>query len=72
MKKTMTLFEYVQDMSRRNQLAEDAGYNPDYIWQVATKRRPGSPLFAKAIEKHTHRRVLKSSIRPDIWDEEAA
>lgn len=68
----MTLAEYIADVSRWNSLVESSGYNKYYIYQVATGRRGGSSDFAKAIEKHTHRRVLKSSIRPDIWDEEAA
>lgn len=65
----MTKFhKYISDMERRRKLADALGYNPHYLWQVATLRRSASPRLAKRIESATSGEILRSDLRPDIFD----
>jgi DNA-binding transcriptional regulator YdaS (Cro superfamily) len=72
----MDLITYISDTGRRRALAAKLGRNPVYLWQVATGRRRASTNLAKEIEAATRELgpelVPRSSLRPDVWDDELA
>lgn len=67
----MDLLTYISDMGRREALALGVDTSPDYLWQVATKRRKASHTLARNIEEWTLRHgpeiVSKEGLRPDVW-----
>lgn len=63
----MTLSEYIADTDRRRLLADAAGTIPDYLWQIATKRRKASPALARRIETATAGEVSRYELRPDVY-----
>lgn len=71
----MDLSTFISDPARREALARAVESSPDYLWQVATKRRNASPRLAKRIEEESERigpeMVPKASLRPDIWAQAA-
>jgi len=71
----MDLSSYISDPERRATLAAETKSSPDYLWQIATKRRKASHTLAQKIEDATAKlgpeRVTKESLRPDIWPDES-
>lgn len=67
----MDLHTYIDDMGRRRDLAAATNTSPDYLWQIATRRRRASTDLAQAIERYTTvngpETVSKASLRPDVW-----
>lgn len=67
----MELQEFIADPARREALAIAVKSSPDYLWQIATKRRNASPKLAMLIEEKSEligpEVVPKTSLRPDIW-----
>jgi DNA-binding transcriptional regulator YdaS (Cro superfamily) len=63
----MDLHTYIADTDRRRALAEGVNCNPDYLWQIATRRRNASTTLATAIEAFTRGEVTRASLRPDVW-----
>jgi hypothetical protein len=75
----MELKDYIADPERRRLLADAAGTDPDYLWQIATgyvrkntkKPTRASTDLALKIERETTRlgprTVRKESLRPDVW-----
>lgn len=68
----MDLLTYIRDTRRRHLLASKLNKNHNYLWQVATGRRRASTDLAKDIELETNGAVPKESLRPDVWQPEAA
>lgn len=68
----MDLLTFIDDSARRKALAAATASSPDYLWQIATKRRTASPKLARLIDEKSREigpePVTKESLRPDIWE----
>lgn len=66
----ISLSEYIADPERRRMLADAAGTDPQYLWQIATgwRGKRASPALARAIERATNGAVTRYELRPDIFD----
>lgn len=65
----MDLSTYIENTEVRQQLADECGTTPAYLWQVASAwrgRRAGIDLVKK-IEAATDGAVTRYDLRPDVF-----
>jgi DNA-binding transcriptional regulator YdaS (Cro superfamily) len=66
----MDLSTYLQDVARREKLAQALGTSSAYLYQIGTGHRKASPKLARQIHEKTLGLIPLESIRPDVWGEQ--